>query len=87
MKIRVALDEHLKRRDKSYYWLAKESGVAHNTLARLRHDQAKGIEFDTLAKICVVLECAPGDLLVKVPDSMKVRQARKSPTSTKAVGE
>ncbi len=76
MKIKVDLDEHLERKGKSYYWLAKESGVAHNTLARLRHDNAKGIEFDTLAKICEALQCEPGELIVTVLDKKKDARAR-----------
>jgi putative transcriptional regulator len=61
--IDIRLGELLKGREKSFYWLAKETGVSHTTLWRLKKDKAQGITFDTLEKICHALKCQPGDLL------------------------
>jgi putative transcriptional regulator len=61
--IRVKIDELLRERRRSFYWLAKETGVSHTTLWRLKKDKAQGITFNTLQKICTTLKCQPGDVL------------------------
>lgn len=61
--IGVRLDVLLAERRRSYYWLAKETGVSHTTLWRLRKGKALGINFETLEKICGALDCQPGDVL------------------------
>lgn len=63
MKIEIRIDELLQDRERTYYWLAKESGISHTTLWRLKKGRALGINFRTLEKICAVLECSPGDVL------------------------
>jgi len=61
--IRIRIDELLKQHQRSFYWLAKETGVSHTTLWRLKKDKAQGITFNTLERICKVLKCQPGDVL------------------------
>src|SRR2546422_5088972 len=61
--IRVHIDQLLKERRRSFYWLAKQTGVSHTTLWRLKKDRAQGITFNTLEKICQKLKCQPGDVL------------------------
>ena len=62
--IRVQIDLLLKARSRTFYWLAKETGVSHTTLWRLKKDKAQGITFNTLERICLALKCQPGDVLV-----------------------
>jgi putative transcriptional regulator len=64
--IEIQLDELLKTRGRSFYWLAKQTGISHTTVWRLKKAKALGINFDTLEKLCEVLECQPGDVLVQV---------------------
>ena len=61
--IRVHIDRLLKAQGRSFYWLAKETGVSHTTLWRLKKDRAQGITFNTLETICRALKCQPGDVL------------------------
>ena len=61
--IRIRIDELLKDHQRSFYWLAKETGVSHTTLWRLKKDKAQGITFNTLGKVCKALHCQPGDVL------------------------
>ena len=61
--IRIQINLLLKERKRSFYWLAKETGVSHTTLWRLKKDKAQGITFNTLEKICQTLKCQPGDVL------------------------
>ena len=57
------LDELLKGHERTFYWLAKETGISHTTLWRLKKGKALGINFDTLEKLCQALSCQPGDVL------------------------
>jgi putative transcriptional regulator len=61
--IEVRIDELLENRGRSFYWLAKETGISHTTLWRLKKGKALGINFETLEKMCETLECQPGDVL------------------------
>ena len=61
--IEVLLDELLEEQGQTFYWLAKETGMSHTTLWRLKKGKALGINFETLEKICGGLNCQPGDVL------------------------
>ena len=43
--------------------LAEAIGITEQNLSLLKSGKVKGIRFETLAKICDVLDCQPGDLL------------------------
>ena len=61
--IEIRVDELLEKQQRSFYWLAKEAGISHTTLWRLKKGKALGINFVTLEKICRGLNCQPGDVL------------------------
>ena len=63
MPIRVTLDEMLARRGMKAREVAATIGISETQLSLFRSGKVKGIRFRTLAKLCAVLECAPGDLL------------------------
>lgn len=63
MMIQIQVDQLLARRARTFYWLAKETGISHTTLWRLKKGKALGINFNTLEKICAALECQPGEVL------------------------
>ena len=60
--IEIRIDQQLKALGRTFYWLAKETGISHTTLWRLKKDKALGINFVTLEKLCEALNCQPGDL-------------------------
>ena len=80
--IEVNVDKLLKRHSRTFYWLAKETGISHTTLWRLKKRKALGINFETLEKICQALECKPGDIL-----SLSNRKLGKKATSPKNVSK
>lgn len=43
--------------------LAQKVGITSANLSILKTGKAHGVRFDTLNKICEVLDCQPGDLL------------------------
>jgi putative transcriptional regulator len=61
--IEIQVDQLLAGQERTFYWLAKETGISHTTLWRLKKGKALGINFDTLEKICAALACQPGDVL------------------------
>ncbi len=63
MEIIVRLDVMLARRKMKSRELAEAIGITEQNLSLLKSGKVKGIRFETLAKICAVLECQPGDLL------------------------
>lgn len=64
--IEVRIDEQLEKQGRTFYWLAKETGISHTTLWRLKKGHAKGINFDTLESICLALDCKPGDIITLI---------------------
>ena len=61
--IEIRIDGLLEERGRTFYWLAKETGISHSTLWRLKTGRAVGINFPTLEQICRALSCQPGDVL------------------------
>ncbi len=61
--IEIRVDELLKGHGRTFYWLAKQTGISHTTLWRLKKGKALGINFDTLENLCQALGCQPGDVL------------------------
>jgi putative transcriptional regulator len=72
--IEIRVDELLAERERTFYLLAKDTGISHTTLWRLKKDKALGINFDTLEKICRALECQPGDILRLAEVKKKARE-------------
>ena len=73
MPIRVTLDEMLARRGMKARELAAEVGISETQLSLFRSSKVKGIRFRTLAKLCLVLRCTPGELLGYDPDADDLR--------------
>lgn len=67
MEIVVRLDVMLAQRKMRSKELAAQVGITEQNLSLLKSGKVKGVRFETLAKICEVLECQPGDLLEAVP--------------------
>jgi len=64
MGIMVNLDVMMAKRKIGLGELAEQVGISNANLSILKNNKAKAIRFSTLEKICEVLNCQPGDLLV-----------------------
>jgi putative transcriptional regulator len=64
MPIIVNLDVMLAKRKMRSKELAERIGITEQNVSLLKSGKVKGIRFDTLEKICEVLQCQPGDILV-----------------------
>jgi len=63
LQVIVDLDVMLARRKMRSRDLSREIGITEQQVSLLKSGKVKGVRFDTLAKICAVLDCQPGDLL------------------------
>jgi putative transcriptional regulator len=68
MQIIVDIDVMMARRKMSAGELADRIGITPANLAVLKNGRAKAVRFTTLAALCEVLNCQPGDLLRWEPD-------------------
>ncbi|MFG2623040.1 helix-turn-helix domain-containing protein [Streptomyces sp. NPDC048507] len=68
MPIAVDIDVMLARRKMSVGELADRVGITPANLAVLKNGRAKAVRFATLAALCEVLACQPGDLLRWEPE-------------------
>ncbi len=58
----------LARRKMRSRELAERIGITEQNLSLLKSGKVRGVRFDTLARICAVLQCQPGDLLAWQPE-------------------
>jgi putative transcriptional regulator len=63
----VNLDVMLAKRKMRSKELAEKIDITEANLSLLKSGKVKGVRFDTLDRICAVLECQPGDLLEHRP--------------------
>ncbi len=62
-KIVLRLDRMMVERKISLNELAQRVGISNVNLSKIKNNRVTAIRFSTLAAICEVLECSPGDLL------------------------
>ena len=63
MKIVINLDVMLAKRKMRLKELSAAIGLTEQALSMIKTNKVKGIRFETMVKICDVLNCQPGDLL------------------------
>ena len=61
--MKIILNDLLTQKGLSKYWLAKKTGMTANAIGNLCNNKTDSIKFDTLQKICDVLECEIADVL------------------------
>lgn len=64
MNIEINLDVIMAKRKMRLKTLAQEVGITEQNLSILKNNKAKAIRFSTLDKLCEVLECQPGDIII-----------------------
>jgi putative transcriptional regulator len=63
MPIIVNLDVMLAKRKRRSKELAERIGITEQNVSLLKSGKVRGVRFETLEKICEVLDCQPGDIL------------------------
>ncbi len=47
---------------------AKLAGIGYSTMDNIYRNNTKGIDFETLNRLCFALDCKPGELFDYIPD-------------------
>lgn len=77
MAIVVTLDVMLARRKMRSKELAARIGLTEQNVSLLKSGKVKGIRFETLERICEVLQCQPGDILEYTPERSQAPSAER----------
>ncbi len=75
MAIIVNLDVMLAKRKMRSKELAESIGITEQNVSLLKSGKVKGVRFETLEKICDVLQCQPGDILEYRPEDGAIKEA------------
>jgi putative transcriptional regulator len=70
--VRLRLPNLRAERRLSQRQLAELAGLRTDTVSALERGDRSGIRFDTLARLCDVLNCQPGDMFEHQPDQHRV---------------
>jgi putative transcriptional regulator len=68
MPIDVKLDLIMVKNRISSTELSSKLGITMSNLSILKNNKARAIRISTLDKLCKILKCTPGDLLVYLED-------------------
>ena len=63
MPVRITLDAVLARRSMTAREVAARVGISETQISVFRSGKDRGVRFSTLARVCAVLRCLPGDLI------------------------
>jgi len=62
--VKLNIQNILDEKKKTRYWLVKKLESNYETVNRLCDNTSKRMYFETLEKLCEILECTPNDLFV-----------------------
>ena len=58
----VTIDDVLKQKGKTRYWLTQQVGITYPNMKRLCDNDTSSIRFSVIESICIALECEPSDI-------------------------
>lgn len=65
--IRIKLDLMLVERKMTLTELSERVGITLSNMSILKTGRAKALKFETMNKLCRILDCQPGDLFEYIP--------------------
>ncbi len=66
--IRLRLEEILRQKGRTKYWLYKQMGMSYQNFNRMILNETKSIKYTNLEALCQILECSPSDLFEYWPE-------------------
>ncbi len=54
--------ELLKNKRKTKYWLVQNMNSDYKTISDMMDNKTSGIKFETIEKLCILLDCTPNDI-------------------------
>ena len=74
--IKILLSTRLGEKKMCQAELARRTGIRPNTINDLYHELTDRVSLRQIEKICTVLDCEVGDLIVRVPDDSKNKRRK-----------
>ncbi|SFS37822.1 helix-turn-helix domain-containing protein [Sphingobacterium wenxiniae] len=68
MPIKIHLNDMMSKRKISLNELSQKVGITLSNLSIIKNQKCRAIRLSTLAKLCEVLDCQPGDLIEYVKE-------------------
>ena len=69
--------ELLKEKERTKYWLFVQLGMPYTNYNNLIMNRTKSIKYETIEKLCKILECKPNDLFIQVSGEPPKKQPSK----------
>ena len=66
--ITIKIEELLQAQNKSLYWLSQMTKLSYPTIHRLVNGKTSSIAFETLGRLCDILDCNVCDIIEYVRD-------------------
>lgn len=73
--------ELLKNKQKTKYWLVQNMHSDYKTISDMMDNKTSGIKFETIEKLCILLDCTPNDIFKLEKESKKIKESKKSKVS------
>ena len=64
----------LMTKGKSKYYLVKELPTSYTVINKMINQKMTGVKFETLYKMCKLLDCKPNDLLVEKKEYQRCKK-------------
>lgn len=68
MIIQLRIKEILEEKGKTNYWLSQQLGMCYRNYHNIVTNQTSAIRFDTLERLCEILDVPVGDLFEQIDD-------------------
>lgn len=68
--LRLRIEDILIQKGKSKYWLSKQLGMHYVSFKKMIENETTSIRFDTLERLCKILEVHVGDLFEQIDDDI-----------------
>lgn len=66
--------ELLKNKRKTKYWLVQNMNSDYKTISDMMDNKTSGIKFETIEKLCILLDCTPNDIFKLKNDSTEKKK-------------
>lgn len=76
MPVKITIDAVLRARRITAKSVAEQIGISETQLSQFRSGKVRGLRFSTLAKLCYVLDCTPGELIAYDRDEADLSAGR-----------
>ena len=74
----LIVKELLKNKRKTKYWLVQNMHSDYKTISDMMDNKTSGIKFETIEKLCILLDCTPNDIFKFEKETTKEKKKSKA---------